>query len=106
MTSHKFTQKDVEMLFKLRTNMIDVKMNYKGMYTDYSCNICKKDVPQTQAHLTQCEKIIDECPMLYNNINIEYEDIYGSYSEQIKITKLYRNILDTRNRIMDEVDQN
>ena len=44
--------------------------------------------------------------MLYNNINIEYEDIYGSYDKQIKITKLYRNILDTRNRIMDEVDQN
>ena len=57
-------------------------------------------------HLTQCEKIIEECPSLYNNITIEYEDIYGSPDQQIEITKLYRKILETRKQILDEIDQN
>ena len=105
MSSHKFSQKDIELLFKLRTNMIDVKMNFKGMHVNYSCNICNKDDPQTQVHLTQCEKIIEECTMLFNNIDIEYEDIYGPPNKQIKITKLYRKILETRSRILDEIDQ-
>ena len=83
--------------------MIDVKMNFKGMYNnDYSCNICKKDIPQNQVHLTQCETIIQQCPMLYNNINVEYEDIYGTPKKQLKITKLYRNILSTKDKIITE----
>ena len=45
----------------------------------------KKDLPQNQVHLTQCETIIEHCPVLYNNINVEYEDIYGNPGNQLSI---------------------
>ena len=105
MSDKNFTQKDIDLLFKLRTNMIsDVKMNFKGMYDgDYSCNLCKEDIPQTQAHLTQCNKIIDNCPQLLDNIDVEYEDIYAEPEKQLKITKLFRKILETRDKIMEDL---
>ena len=82
--------------------MIDVKMNFKGMYDNYTCDLCQKDILQTQVHLTQCEAIIDRCNPLFENIDIEYEDIYSTPEKQLKITKLYRSILQTRDKIVEE----
>ena len=47
-------QKDVELLFKLRTHMINVKMNFKSFYGDnIFCSVCKL-FPETQKHLLEC----------------------------------------------------
>ena len=102
MSSHTYTQSDINLLFKLRTNMVDVRMNFKGMYDDYSCDLCHKDIPQTQGHLTQCEAIINNCTMLFENIEAEYEDIYGKPEKQLKIVRLFRSILQTRDKISEE----
>ena len=101
MSNYSFTQNDIDLLFKLRTNMIDVKMNFKGMYEKYSCDLCQKDVPQTQVHLTQCEAIINNCSMLFENIDAEYEDIYGKPEKQLKIVRLFRSILQTKEKMLE-----
>ena len=103
MSNHNYTQSDIDLLFKLRTNMVDVKMNFKGMYEDYSCDLCHEDIPQTQVHLTQCEVIINKCTILFENIDVEYEDIYGKPEKQLKITRLFRSILQTRDKISEEL---
>ena len=82
--------------------MVDVRMNFEGMYEDYSGDLCHKHIPQTQCHLTQCEAVIDRCNPLFDNIDIEYEDIYSTPEKQLKITKLYRSILQTRDKIVEE----
>ena len=73
------------------------------MYDEYSCDLCQKDIPQTQVHLTQCEAIINNCPMLFENIDTEYEDIHGKPEKQLQIVRLYRSILQTKEK-MSEVE--
>ena len=41
--------------------------------------------------------------MLFENIDVEYEDIYGEPEKQLKITRLFRSILQTRDKISEEL---
>ena len=43
----------VEKIMKLRLNMVECKMNFKGKYEDTKCYVC--DQQETTEHLFQCE---------------------------------------------------
>ena len=86
--------------------MVNVKANFKNMYHEnLSCNYCNENDIQTQEHLLICPKIIDKCPEVFDNIEIEHDDIYGSIKQQLAVTKLYQNILDTIEAIKLEEDE-
>ena len=42
----KFSTKEKQLLFRLRTRMTDVKNNFKSQYQDLTCNLCDKDILQ------------------------------------------------------------
>ena len=46
-------------ILRMRLNMIEVKMNYKGKYNDMKCPICKKE-DDTMEHLFECEELKDK----------------------------------------------
>ena len=71
------------------------------MYEDISCDICGENVPQTQEHLIECKEIVNKCPELYNDRNTEYSDLFGGTRKQLKFTKLFKKILDTKLAIED-----
>ena len=59
LTDAKFTHKEKQLLFKLRSKMIDVKGNFKNMYLgNLECSLCRECDIQTQDHLLVCQKII------------------------------------------------
>ena len=54
-----------QLLFQLRTNMVDVKENFKGQYLDTKCVLgCNED--ESQFHLLHCTMIIQHCTQLYH----------------------------------------
>ena len=84
------------MLFKLRTRMTNVKDNFKTMYDNLQCNLCDQGILQTDSHLLYCKTIIDNCPMLANDMDTEYEDIFSDFDKQLKVAKIYKEVFDTK----------
>ena len=67
------------MLFKFRTRITDLKINFRNRYVDLS-------------HLFQCDVLINKCEYLANNIKIKYENIFGELKQQIETIKLLKMI--------------
>ena len=49
----KFTTKEKQLLFKLRTRMTNVKLNFKSKHQNLTCNLCKDNILQSDNHLLQ-----------------------------------------------------
>ena len=48
----------------------------------------------------ECKILMENCQELYNDIEVEYEDIYGNEAAQLKMVKLYSIILKTREKML------
>jgi hypothetical protein len=72
---HRFSKLESQILFRLRTQTLNVKMNF-GNPEDKLCQVCKL-FPETQSHLLQC-------------------------SEQLQIAKLYSKVLEIRRKNLEE----
>ena len=88
------------LLFQLKTSMDDTKNNFSSMYADVTCNLCDKDLIQDTAHLLYCQKLIDNCPDLFNDSTVEYDHIFkGTIKKQLAAVKLYAKIFKTKQDI-------
>ena len=81
--------------------MVDVKVNFKKQYLDTKCNFC--DQEETQSHLMECSKILQNCQELYNDVEVDYEDMNKSCSLQLKMVKLFKKALSTREKLLSDV---
>ena len=99
MTSHQLNNDEKVLLFKLRTEMTNVKGNFSGMFTDVICDLCDENTPQTDYHLLECLKIVDMCPELCDDNSVEYEDIYRDIDSQIQAVKIYKAIYKIKERL-------
>ena len=83
------TREDIELIFRLRTKMTKVKMNFKNNFETHECKICLKE-EETQFHVYTCEdiwKIKGENRENYKS----YEKILdGPRNEKIQIAKVFR----------------
>ena len=104
LTNNKFTTKEKIMLFQLRTSMNDVKLNFKSMYTDYTCDLCEESVPQSTTHLLDCEKILSNCPDLYNDTDLEYHHIFIEVEKQLSAVKLFCKVYQVKQNLEDETE--
>ena len=80
------------LLFKLRSSMIHVKMNFSSMYQDLTCNLCDENMPQTASHLLNCTFFIKNFPHLDLN-NVKFKDLFGKISNQHKATKMFQELI-------------
>ena len=94
-----FKTQEKQLLFGLRTRMSNVKLNFKTMYSDLTYNLCEENIPQSDSHLLECLRIINNCPVLSNDTSVEYEDLFGDISEQLNATKLYREVFEAKTLI-------
>ena len=84
------TDNDVNILFSLRSRMIQVKRNFKNNFKqNLQCSFgCK--VEENQQHQLECKTILDilgdEKFML---AECEYSDIFGKLEDQEKIIKIF-----------------
>ena len=81
---YKVRPPEKQLIFKLRSRMTNVKANFKSMYENLECNLCEKSTLQTDAHLLDCEALIQKCKTLANNYNAEYEDVFGIVMNRIE----------------------
>ena len=80
--------------------MDDAKLNFKSMYNDLTCDLCDAGLPQTTSHLLDCQTIIDNCPALYNDTQVEYSQIFSGTDEQLAVTKLFDKVFKVKHQIM------
>ena len=52
----KLSLEDARTILKIRTNMIEVRANFKNKYTDLNCPICNDEI-ETTNHLFSCQKL-------------------------------------------------
>ena len=76
------------------------------MHADLSCNLCHEDIQQSDSHLLDCARLIQEWGELANNISVEFEDIFGDETRQVQAIKLFSKIFETKSRIEDKEHTN
>ena len=100
--SDKFSRSDVELLFSLRTRMIDVRKNFPSKYNNQiGCRLCMVQV-EDQKHILKCEKLVARVKI---PVDIEYEDIFKSVEKQKEILKVFKELLRTRELLLNTSHQ-
>ena len=100
--SRELSMKEKSLLFKLRTQMTDVRANFSSKYVTTNCNLCDTEVPQTEWHLLQCPILIESCTKLKNDSQTEYEDIFDDIDSQVQAVKLFEDILKIKEKIEEK----
>ena len=59
-------------------------------------------VEETEEHLLNCPVLISNCPELYENIDVEYNDVFGDTVRQLAATRLYEKVLEARDKLMEQ----
>ena len=84
--------------------MINVKKNFKTMFSDTSCNLGDCNEPQTQNHLLYCSAIIENCSELRNGTQVIHSDLFADVEKQRRCAQLYSKILQIKEQL-DEASQ-
>ena len=101
MTDSRFTSNNIELLFKLRTRMVQVKANFKTGLDSLICDLCKvEEEEENQSHLLNCEVLLNQCEALYNDESVEYDDIFADKESQLKAVKLFEKVLEVRDNLL------
>ena len=81
--SNKFTVQQSKLLFKIRSRMLAVKMNFKNKYKDnevlLQCKICNNGEMDDQQHVISCPSIANN-----QNINFKYSDLFSENLSTVK----------------------
>ena len=85
--SNIFTVAQSKLLFKLRSRMLDVKMNFKNKFNDdislLKCNQCNTGELDDQSQIISC-KVIDN----NKNLTIKYADLFSHSDFDPKLGQL------------------
>ena len=101
LTSGAFSNSQKSILFNLRSRCeSSFKDNFHKMYSDYTCQLCKLEV-DTQEHALTCHIIRQHLSQQERDLlkTVSYEDIFGTLSTQLIITKLFQSILKIKKRL-------
>ena len=79
--------------------MTQVKENFKKMFENTNCDICETNAPQSDSHLLECTKMIEICPILNDDYETEYLDVFGDIQNQVRVTKLFAKIFEVKEKL-------
>ena len=98
-TENKIMQEEAQEIFKLRSRVSDVKINFRGKYENFECEICMEE-DETQKHIIYCKEINKKNE---NYIKLpEYEEIYnGNVNSQIMIAKRFMENVKIREKLKE-----
>ena len=106
LTSPLFSNKDVNILFALRSRMVECKDNFKNRYKDADllCPLCLK-YDDTQQHMLDC-KVLGErmdSKKVTNN-KVVYTDIFEkNHLKQKEVTETFKELIELRDQIKEEI---
>ena len=94
----RFTRSEAELLFSLRTRMVDLKRNFSNKYgDDIACRTCHVQV-ECQEHILKCERLRERIDVPKD---VTYEDLFKDVDKQLEITKLFKKLLREREILMN-----
>ena len=103
-TDKRFSTEHKILLFKMRSSMDDVKENFKTMNNgDLTCDLCQKDVMQDTSHLLDCQTLLENCPDLYNDTEVEHRQIFQETDKQLIAIKLYTKIFKVKLKLLEKL---
>ena len=98
----RFSKEDCQLLFALKTKMIDCKSNFSHLYEedDMSCRLCTDENSyEDEDHLLVCKTVNTE------QYDVTYSDVYSNVNKQYKVTQVYKKILRKRNILIETMDR-
>ena len=98
--------KEKQTVFHLRTRMINVKENFKNGHKDNPwCRTCSLFI-ENQKHILNCTKTLSKLEPNERSEEIQYEYIFGNLQQQEEIFKYYTKLLEIRQDIIENQQQN
>ena len=101
MVEPSLNKKEQQLLFGLRTKTVNLKMNFKQQHKDHLCLTCNL-LPETQEHVLQCPEIVKHMKhIIKQDSKWTEDDIYCKLEDQIRIVKIYSEVLEIRNKLTE-----
>ena len=93
----RFCKDDVQLLFKLRTKMLDCKTNFSEHFQKkLQCRICNDpDSIENEDHILTCSTLNTE------DYDVQFCDVFGSIDEQYKVVQVFKRVLRRRQMYLD-----
>ena len=93
------TRDDCQLLFKLRSKMLDVKANFSNLYeNDLICRTCKiPDSIEDEEHLLVCDQLKSEA----GDSEVKFDFVFQNLENQVKAVKTYKSILIKREVLLE-----
>ena len=92
-----FTNKQSSLLFNLRSHCVN---EFKRNFYNSDCPLCGKS-EDTQEHALECEDLIKHMSWEHNQglQSVKYSDIYCEPEKQLRVTQVFSNIIQTREKL-------
>ena len=100
----RFTKSEAQLLFRLRSKTVNLKVNFPKMYQDNLCKMCKL-FPESQAHLLQCPEIVPQLKLVCLKNMDEENLIYSNIENQLKIVKMYSQVMEFRKSFLENEEE-
>ena len=98
----RFSKKESQLLFSLRSHTLNLKMNFKNQHTNTYCEVCQL-FPETQSHILHCPQITSKLNIVNLPNSVPEENyIYGRIDKQLEIVKIFSQILEVRKSILED----
>ena len=94
-----FNKSDCQLLFKLRSKMVDVKTNFSNLYNqDFTCRTCKEDgVVENESHLLKCKMLVGQL----EDANVEFDFVFGDVDKQRTALQAFKSVLRKREVLLE-----
>ena len=85
----RFSKEEVQLLFTLRTKMLECKTNFSEQYQKkLQCRLCKApDSIENEDHLLTCSILNTQ------KHNVQFSYVYGTVDEQYEVIQIFKNIV-------------
>ena len=96
-SDRRFSKEDVQLLFRLRTKMVDCKANFRNQYRNIlTCRICKAtESIENEDHILTCSVLNDE------EYDVQFSNVYGSTDGQYRAVQVFKKVLRRRKIYLD-----
>ena len=88
-------KEDAQMIFQIRSKVLDLKMNMKGNFENLECSVCFLE-DETQVHVYQCKKIWKIKKQSDSNIPKYEEILWGDVTQKLKVARILKENMKIR----------
>ena len=93
-------KEEIQLIFQLRCQVTKLKINLKGLYDTYECEVCMNE-DESQKHIYRCPEILRIRNIKFDEIP-DYEKIMnGSIKEKLEISRIFEENLKINEEFTD-----